>query len=105
MKTPPDKTIAFTIVSQRAEKAELRWMAHMTFPPGSDGETMLPIEVLGGNDKPVEDGTLEFAGQRLKVKNGAASMRYADFVAGVHSIPIWLHRSGMPPVPGGLTFL
>lgn len=105
MKTPSDKAIAFTLVSQMTAEAERRWMARITFPPGAGGDTVLPVEVFDGNDAPVAEGTLEFAGQRLQVRNGAAAIRYADFVAGVHSVPIWLHRGGMPPVPGGLTFL
>ena len=53
---------------------------------------------------PVREGTLEFAGRNIPVRNGAATIRYADFVKGKHSVPLWLHRKGMPPVPGGLTF-
>ena len=104
MKTPSDKTIAFTLVSQMTAEAERRWMARLTFPPGSDGETVLPVEVLDGNDTPVAEGTLEFAGQRLQVRNGTASIRYADFVKGKHEVPLWLHRKGMRPVPGVATF-
>lgn len=104
MKTPPDKTIAFTFISHRTEKSEQRWIAHMTFPPGADGSTMLPIEIMDGNDEPVGSGTFEFAGCSLEVRDGMASISYADFVKGKHSVPIWLHRRGMPPVPGGLTF-
>ena len=47
---------------------------------------------------------LEIFGQRLKVTAGAASTTYAEFIAGVHSIPVWMHRKGKKPVPGGLTF-
>ena len=104
MKTPPDKTVAFTFISHRTEKSEQRWIAHMTFPPGADGSTMLPIEIIDGNDEPVGSGTFEFAGCSLEVRDGMASISYADFVKGKHSVPIWLHRRGMPPVPGGLTF-
>ena len=43
MKTPSDKTIAFTLVSQMTAEVERRWMARLTFPPGSDGETELPL--------------------------------------------------------------
>ena len=105
MKTPPDKTIVFTLISHRTAKPKLRWMARVTFPPGADGDTMLPIEISDGEDEPVRAGTLEFAGQHLRVKDGVAELRYSDFVAGVHSVPLWLHRRGMPPVPGGLTFV
>ena len=51
-----------------------------------------------------EDAVLEIFGQRLKVTAGAASTTYAEFIAGVHSMPVWMHRKGKKPVPGGLTF-
>ena len=105
MRTPADKTIAFTLVSHRTARAAMRWMARITFPPGSGGGDILPVEVVDGEDCPVADGVLEFAGQHLRVRGGEAGLRYADFVAGAHSVPIWLHRDGMPPIPGGLTFL
>lgn len=104
MRTPPDKTIAFTFVSHKTDRSELRWIAHMTFPPGADGSTVLPIELIDGNDEPVKSGTFEFAGRSLDVRDGRASISYADFVKGKHSVPVWLHRQGMPPIPGGLTF-
>ena len=52
----------------------------------------------------VASGVFEFAGQKLKVKDGEASMTFAQFVAGKHSVPIWLHREGMKPIPGVPTF-
>lgn len=104
MKTPADKTIAFMFISQRGDDPALRWFARLTFQPGADGGTMLPIEVIGCGDEPVPEGVFEFAGRRLPVRGGAASILYADFVKGKHKKPIWLHREGMPSVPGGLTF-
>ena len=104
MKTPPDKTIAFTFISHMTAKPELRWIAHMTVPPGSDADTVLQIEIIDGEDRPVDEGVFEFAGCSLPVRDGLASIRYADFVKGKHEVPLWLHRKGMPPVPGGLTF-
>ena len=44
------------------------------------------------------------AGQRLAVRDGAASITYADFVKGKHEPAIWLYRKGKAPVPGALTF-
>jgi len=52
----------------------------------------------------VESAVFEFAGQHLAVKDGEASMTFAEFIAGKHSVPIWLHRAGMKPVPGLPTF-
>ena len=104
MKTPADKTIAFMFISRRGDDPALRWFARLTFPPGAVGETPLPIEVIGEGDEPVREGIFEFAGRRLPVRNGAATILYADFVKGKHKAPLWLHREGMPSVPGGLTF-
>ena len=104
MKTPSDKKIAFYFVSQEVARADDRWSARVHFPPGATASTVLPIEVLDGNEEPVADAVLELFGQRLKVKDGATSTTYADFIAGVHSTPVWMHRNGKKPVPGELTF-
>ena len=104
MKTPPDKNVAFYFVSQEVDPMEDRWSARVHFPPGAVAETVLPIEVLDGNEEPVADAVLEIFGQRLKVTAGAASTTYAEFIAGVHSMPVWMHRKGKKPVPGVLTF-
>ena len=100
MKTPGDKTIAFSFHSHPTKDMKMRWQAKLTFPPGSTAETVLPITVVDGDGNPVESAVFEFAGQKLEVRDGEASMTYADFVAGKHSVPIWLHRPGMKPVPG-----
>ena len=34
----------------------------------------------------------------------AGALAYADFIKGKHDRAIWLHRRGMLPIPGGLTF-
>ena len=104
MKTPDDKTIVFTFMSHPEKQPELRWTAKLTFPPGSGPDTVLPITVVDGNEEPVESAVLELAGNRMPVKNGRASLKYADFVKGKHSVPLWLYRNGVQPVPGGLTF-
>ena len=104
MKTPDDKTIAFTFMSHPEKLPELRWTAKVTFPPGSGPDTVLPITVEDGNEEPVESGTLELAGRKIPVKDGRAELLYSDFVKGRHSVPLWLYRDGVRPVPGGLTF-
>ena len=104
MKTPDDKTIAFTFMSHPEKLPELRWTVKITFPPGSGPDTVLPISVVDGNEDPISSATLELAGMKLPVKDGCASMKYSDFVRGKHSVALWLYRSGMQPVPGGLTF-
>jgi len=80
------------------------WSAKLEFPPGADENTVLPITVLDGEQKPIASAVFEFAGQKLKVKDGKASIRYADFIKGKSSVPLWMYRKGMYPVPGGLTF-
>ena len=104
MRTPPDKKIAFTFMSEPSVHTALRWSARLEFPPGATADTVLPITVLDGNEEPVESARLELAGRQMQVRGGRASMTYAEFVAGKHSTPLWLYRNGMPPVPGGLTF-
>ena len=104
MKAPDDKTIAFTFMSHPEKLPEHRWTARLTFPPGSGPDAALPIEVVDGNEEPIESAVLELAGNRIPVKGGKASLKYADFVKGKHSVPLWLYRKGLQPVPGGLTF-
>lgn len=104
MKTPADRTIAFTFGSHPMHDRALCWTATLVFPPASGPETVLSIALVDGNGAPVESGVFAFAGRRLPVRDGAASLTYADFVAGKHEVALWLHRTGCPPVPGGLTF-
>lgn len=104
MKTPADKTIVFKFASHPAKDPAMWWSASLEFPAGSDETTMLPITVLDCEQKPVASAVFEFAGQRLKVKNGKAAISYADFIRGKSSVPLWMYRKGLPPVPGGLTF-
>ncbi len=104
MKSPPDKKITFFFHSHPEKDMKARWRAEIVFPPGSTAETALEISVVDGEGTPVADGTFEFAGRRLRVVDGSASMTFAQFIAGKHSVPIWLHRAGMRPVPGVPTF-
>ena len=104
MKSPADKTIAFRFASHPMKKLSHRWQAELIFPPGSVAETVLNINITDGEGKPVECALFEFAGQKLEVVNGRSSIVYSDFIKGKPSVPLWLHRSGIEPVPGGLTF-
>lgn len=104
MKTPDDKTITFTFGSRPMKPLRHGWRATLVFPPGSAAGSVLPITVTDGAGDPVLSGVFEFAGCRLNVSGGSASIAYADFIAGRHSVPLWLHRPGIEPVPGGLTF-
>ena len=104
MKTPADRTIVFRFASHPAKDPRMWWSASLEFPPGSDENSTLPITVLDGEQKPIASAVFEFAGQRIKVKDGKGSITYSDFIKGKSSIPLWMHRKGLPPVPGGLTF-
>lgn len=104
MKTPADKEIAFLFVSHPTKDLSWRWTARLVFPPGATAETMLKITVADGLAQPVAEGTFEFAGRHLAVKDGAAEISYADFIRGKHSVPLWLRRPNIEPIPGGLTF-
>ena len=104
MHSPPDKTFAFNYGSHPTRDLAMRWKARLEFPAGSTAESLLRLEVEDGNGKPVAAGVFEFAGQRLQVEGGEATLTFGDFVNGRHSTALWLHRAGMPPIPGGLTF-
>jgi len=105
MKTPADKQIAFTFMSHPTKDLKMRWRAVLTFPPGAGPETLLPLEFFDGEETPIDNAVFEFAGQRLKVAGGKSAIVYADFIAGIHSVPLWLHRPGTFSVPGGMTFV
>ena len=104
MKSPADKKIVFFFHPHPTKDIKMRWRAEVTFPPGATAKTALSISVVDGEDEPVKDAVFEFAGKELQVKDGAASMTFAEFIAGKHSVPIWLHRKGKKPVPGVPTF-
>ena len=104
MKTPADKTLWFTFKSHPAKDPKVRWTAKVSFPPGSTAETVLPVEIVDGEETPVAKGLFEFAGLKLKVVDGRTSLTFGQFVAGKHETALWLRRPGMSPIPGGLTF-
>ena len=104
MRTPPDKTIAFTFTALPLVPHTHRWTAKVTFPPGSTAESELPVEVKDAAGRPLGSGSLEIAGRRLPVRDGRATIRFADFVAGKHEKKLCLHRRGCAPAAGDLTF-
>jgi hypothetical protein len=104
MKTPADKTVKFVFGSHPEKNPKDRWTAQIIFPPGSVSDTVLPIEVLDGEEEPEKSALLELFGREIPVENGCASITFAQFIEGMHSVPIWLHRQGRKSVPGGLTF-
>ena len=104
MKTPDDKKIVFTFVSHPTKNPDWRWRATLEFAPGSDEHSILPIKVTTADGSPIAKAVFEFAGKRLEVKDGESAISYADFIKGKSSVPLWLYRRGIPPVPAGLTF-
>ena len=104
MRNPVDQAVRFVFASHPAKLLPLRWRAELVFPAGALGESELPLTVTDGTGAKVAEGVLEIAGRKLAVTDGAATIRFADFVAGKHETSLWLHRPGQPPVPGGLTF-
>ena len=104
MKTPGDKRIVLTYHSLPSKNAAFKWKASLALEPGSVDGDAAQIDVFDGDGARVESGILEFAGQRLKVKDGNTSITCGDFAKGKHDPSLWLHRSGFPPSPGVLTF-
>jgi len=103
MKTPDDKTVTFVYVSHPTKTVSWRWVARLTFPAGSDERRMLPLEIKDGEGEPV-NGTFEFAGRFIKIVAGKGELAASEFIAGKHATAVWLHRDGIEPIPGILTF-
>jgi len=104
MRTPADKRIVFTFYSHPMKNVKHRWKMHLTFAPNLTDDSFAELRIVDGEGTPIDNGTLELAGQRLVVKDGLSSLRCGDFVKGKHEGAIWLHRNGIEPVPGALTF-
>ena len=104
MKTPADKKITLTLYSHPTKDLKMRWKAQLVFEPGSTDDTPASLTMVDGEGTPVADGVFDFAGCATKIKDGAGAIRCGDFVKGKHEPGIWLHRKGMPPIPGALTF-
>ena len=104
MKTPEDKTITLTFYSHPMKDLKMRWKAFVAFAAGSTDETPAEITINDGEGTPIKTATFEFAGAQTAIKDGRGSIRCGDFVKGKHGPAIWLHRKGMVPIPGALTF-
>ena len=100
-----DKTFRMEFISVLMHDRSDSWVAQLHFPPNIGPEDALPIEVIDGTGVPIETGEFEFMGRKCPIADGKGEIRYADFIAGIHETPIWLHRPGREPVPGGLTFV
>lgn len=104
MKTPTDKTITLTLYSHPTKDLKMRWKAQLVFAPGSTDETPAEITMVDGEGTPIEVAMFEFAGRKTSIKDGMGAIRCGDFVKGKHEPAIWLHRKGVWPIPGALTF-
>lgn len=104
MKTPVDKRITLTFYSHPMKDLKLRWKVALVFEPGSTDESLARLSVVDGEGAPVADGTFEFAGALTKIRAGEGRLKCGDFAQGRHEAAIWLHRKGLVPVPGALTF-
>lgn len=104
MTTPADKRIILTFYSHPMKDLKQRWKALLEFAPGSTDDSSAIITINDGDGVPVESGVFEFAGQSTVITAGRGELRCGDFVKGKHETSIWLHRKGLPPVPGALTF-
>jgi len=99
-----EKTFRVEFRSAATSEPADAWVARIHFPPHSGPDDNLPIEATDGLEHPIEDGEFEVMGQKCKIKSGSGSMRYSDFIAGIHEKPVCMHRPGMTSIPGSLTF-
>ena len=104
MKTPPDKKITMTFHSHPTTHLYMRWKMQLHFPTDAREDTVIPITIIDGEGVPVDVAVLEFAGKRIRVKDGKAEITYAEFIAGKHAKNVWLYRHDILPIPGILTF-
>ena len=104
MKTPKDKTLTLTFYSHPMKDLKMRWKALLTFAAGSTDASFATLAIADGEGTPIASGAFEFAGAAIRIKSGKGKLRCGDFVRGKHETAIWLHRKGLPPVPGALTF-
>ncbi len=104
MNTPPDKKITMTFHSHPTRHLYMRWKMQLHFPQGAGKDATIPITIADGEGKNVDVALLEFAGKRIRVRDGKAEISYADFIAGKHEKSVWLYRHGILPIPGSLTF-
>ena len=104
MRTPAEKRITLTFYSHPMKDLRMRWKAQLVFEPGSTDSSFALLTIADGEGEPVKSGVFEFAGQCTRVRAGKGRLRCGDFAKGKHEPGIWLHRKGVAPVPGALTF-
>ena len=104
MKTPEDKKITMTFHSHPTRHLYMRWKMQLHFPQNATDSSVIPMTIVDGEGAPVDVAVLEFAGKRIRVRDGKAELSCVDFIAGKHAKSIWLYRHGILPIPGSLTF-
>ena len=102
--TAPDRDITMTFFSVPCKTKSDGWVVKVTFPANAGDEDDLQLECFDGEERPMPAGTFSFADRRTVFANGSATMRYSDFIAGMHDTSVWFSRPGGEPVPGFLTF-
>ena len=102
--TAPDRDVTMTFVSVPCKTKADGWQVKVTFPANAGAADDLQLACYDGAERPMAAGTFDFAGRRTVFANGAATMRYADFIAGIHETSVWFARPGAEPIPGYLTF-
>jgi hypothetical protein len=103
MKSPD---CAFALEFRSVPTGDVRedWIVRLHFPAGAGADDLLPLTARDGRDVPIETGTFAFMGCMCPLAAGSGSIRYRDFVAGIHEKAVWLLRPGQESVPGVLTF-
>lgn len=91
------QSVTFVFLSHPVKMTKMRWCVNLTMPKGE-------VWVEDGEGVPVKSAVLELHGKRVKIREGRGVLSYDDFIKGKHEPAVWLHRRGVPPIPGGLTF-
>ena len=100
----PDRDFTMLFRSMPLKSAELQWEVHLVFPANMGPAGALPFYVTDWDEVPIPEGHLDLMGGRWKFAGGRGKIPCADFIKGIHETAVWLHRTGMDPVSGGLTF-
>lgn len=104
MKTPDGKNVRIVFASHQMKNTLERWWASVSFPAGTCGDGQLPVSATDWENRPLDKAVFECFGICIPIKNGKGSVSCADFIKGKHATAVWMHRDGMKPVPGSLTF-
>ena len=96
----PDEEVTFTFASDAAGA----WRAVLKVPPKAVADTMLSVEVSGGDGGPVAEGVLTLGGCALPLGGGRAEIPFGLFLNGIQKAEVALRRPDGRIEPGKLTF-